>query len=214
VIATADPSAVPVIDSPPAPGIHDPFIPPAITVDPSEVRPGDTANGLPPSVKPLPAPTRIAKMPSFTPIAPLPSAPPLPPGGLSGFKSVTASPLPSPTKPVADPGPAGWVVTGVLGADDNPGGRIACLRNGDIHRFVRAGASIDGDFQVVSINRDSVVLRKAERVYRLMLGTSIQPANSSTPSAPAGSTLSLPAAADKTVPAVILRKRGLVGASA
>ncbi len=200
-----DPNTVPVIDSPPMPGMHDPFIAPAFTADPSAIKATDPRVVVPPTVSALPPPTRIAKMPSFSTIAPLPTAPPLP-GGLKG-----AAPAPIVKAPDVDPGPAGWVVTGVLGSDDDPGGRIACLRNGELHRFVRAGGSIDGDFQVVSINRDSVVLRKAEKVYRLNLGNQLMPAHSSMPnSAPSGTSLPVPAAADKTVPAVSPHKHGII----
>ena len=60
-----------------------------------------------------------------------------------------------------------WTVTGVLQGD---GGQVAILRSGEVRQFAHRGDLVGGDFRVVDVTRDSVVLRHGSARYTLPLG--------------------------------------------
>jgi hypothetical protein len=196
VAAASTDAAAPVagvIDAPPVANVRDPFVAPVNDLAPLPVATNPTSPAAPP---PLPVVRNVASLPAFNTIKPLPTArvPSAPP--LNNFNNVNALP----SAPPVDLGPSGWTVTGVIGDDTDPSSRIACMRNGDLHRYVRSGGTVDGDFQVVSVNRDGVVLRRSGHVYRLRIGQTV--------GAPTAGTQALPAAtpSDKPSPGVSIRR--------
>ena len=186
-----------VIDTPPSPNMHDPFVPASFASAPPAPK-LQTASAAP---APLPAAPPLPKLPAFPQIQPLPAPPSRQVAPWPKFSNVLSQ---APTAP-RDLGPEGWTVTGVLGSDSDPAGRIACLRNGDLHKFVKAGGSIDGDFQVISINRDSVVLGRDNHKYRLSLGQSVSPQHAPAPNTGGTQVAPLASPAQKLAPAIMLR---------
>jgi len=78
----------------------------------------------------------------------------------------TAPVAPMPAAPSAPSAPS-WTVTGVL---QSSGEDIAILRNGDERRIVRAGDMVDGEFRIVDVTRQHVILRHGANRYTLPLG--------------------------------------------
>ena len=111
-------------------------------------------------------------------LAPYPPRPAAPAAGGGGEEAVPAAAAgrlhgecirpgqPPAGQPAPMPVAPSWTVTGVSG----DGGQVAILRSGEVRQFAHRGDIVGGDFRVVDVTRDSVVLRHGSARYTLLLG--------------------------------------------
>ena len=147
---------------PPGPGMRDPFVPAILDAATQPPAPAPAARTVstkgpsethPFSVAPLPIPSVQA----------LPFPPAVSAGPANGRKNRAAGLAPL---AVAPPPPA-WVVTGVLQSGPV---HIAILRDGEARRFVKQGDFVDGEYKVVLVTRQTVILGHGAIRFVLPLG--------------------------------------------
>jgi hypothetical protein len=147
---------------PPSLAMRDPFIP-GIT-DPAAMAAYQTTilaarAPLHPAARTVSATWNV--MPA-THANPLPNAYPTFGGNIHA--GLTAAPIGLPAGGLDSPQ---WTVTGVVSSG---GGEVAILRDGDNRRMVRRGEMVDGQFRVVTVEQNKVILAKGKDRFSLPIG--------------------------------------------
>jgi hypothetical protein len=155
----------PVLAPPPSAGMRDPFIP-GIT-DPAVLMAyRKTLQAAKPSspggARPIPIPAAWNSAISMPHVTPLPAA--YPTFGGNSHGSLAAAPIAPVDYDLQAPS---WTLTGIV---ESGGGEIAIMRNGDSRRMVRRGEMVDGQFRVVDVEANRVVLASGKARFNLPLG--------------------------------------------